>query len=145
MADPKDAVLLDPDLVWRMRQQWLAAIELAVWGHIKCEQLGLLGKLRRRILDLGERLKSLEADRLWIPQERERIKNLLGSCLAAHDALLLAEKTAQSLTDGPDTQKLRQALTEIQTLVTGELQAHENRWAETLQHINKNALSDEDE
>lgn len=143
MDTPED-VVLPAGLVATARAQWVMLMDLAVWGDLKSEQLGLLGKLRKRILDLGERLKSLDGDRGWIPRRRERIKNLLGSCLSARDALLQAERAAQGVTGGRDMEKLSEAFVALHKLITSDLQGHENAWAETLQALNKGALQEED-
>lgn len=145
MVTPDAPVTLDPAVVAQFRNGWLALVETAVWGDLKCDQIGALGKFRKRILDLGERLKSLEADRQWIPQKRERIKNLLGSCMAARDALLLVERSAQTLTGGTDLPRLTETLIAIHTVVTTDLQEQENQWAQALQNLNDRALDDKGE
>lgn len=138
-------VALPAELMARLRTRWQLLIDIAVWGDIKSEQLGLLARLRKRILELGERLKSLEAERSWIPRRRERIKNLLGSCLSARDTLLQAERAAQGVTGGCDLDALSQAFVDLHRIMTAELQGHENAWAETLQALNKGSLEDEEE
>ena len=144
MDAPED-VALPAELMAQAQAQWMTLMTVAVWGDLKSEQLGLLGKLRKRILDLGERLKSLDGDRAWIPKRRERIKNLLGSCLSARDALLQAERAAQGVTGGRDIGKLSEAFVALHRLITSELQGHENAWAETLQALNKEALQEDGE
>ena len=144
MDAPED-VALPAELMAQAQAQWMTLMTVAVWGDLKSEQLGLLGKLRKRILDLGERLKSLDGDRAWIPKRRERIKNLLGSCLSARDALLQAERAAQGVTGGRDIGKLSEAFVALHKLITSELQGHENAWAETLQALNREALQEDDE
>ncbi len=144
MDAPED-VALPAELMAQAQAQWMTLMTVAVWGDLKSEQLGLLGKLRKRILDLGERLKSLDGDRAWIPKRRERIKNLLGSCLSARDALLQAERAAQGVTGGRDIGKLSEAFVALHRLITSELQGHENAWAETLQALNREALQEDDE
>ncbi|WP_298137530.1 hypothetical protein [Acidiferrobacter sp.] len=138
----REEVALPATLTADLRARWLALVDIAVWGDLKSEQLGLLGRMRKRILELGERLKSLDADRAWIPIRRERIKNLLGSCLSAREALLLAERAAQGVTGGGDADALSQAFVDLHRIVTVELARHENTWAETLQALNKGSLQD---
>ncbi|MHB1607608.1 MAG: hypothetical protein ACYCXX_03020 [Acidiferrobacter thiooxydans] len=143
--DTAEDVALPAELVARLRARWQLLIDIAVWGDIKSEQLGLLTRLRKRILELGERLKSLDADRAWIPKRRERIKNLLGSCLSARDTLLQTERAAQGVTGGRDLEALSQVLVDLHRIMTTELQEHENAWAETLQVLNKGSLEDEED
>ncbi|MHB8253181.1 MAG: hypothetical protein ACYDEV_05660 [Acidiferrobacter sp.] len=145
MAEQNASIGPDPELIVRLKKQWLVLIEAAVWGDIKCDKIGVIGKLRKRILDLGERLKSLESDRAWIPRERERLKNLLGSCLSMRDALLLVERTAQDLTGGGDMETLTQSLINLHAAVMSDLQKQENGWAQALEAINKSALIEGDE
>lgn len=145
MNQPIRSIGPDPELLAQLKGHWLALMEIAVWGDIKSDKLGATGKLRKRILDLGERLKSLGADRDWIPHERERLKNLLGSCLSMRDTLLLTERTAQDLTGGADLDALTGRLIALHTIVMTDLQRQENLWAQALQSINNDALSDSEE
>jgi hypothetical protein len=135
----------DPELLAQLKGHWLALMEIAVWGDIKSDKLGATGKLRKRVLDLGERLKSIGADRDWIPHQRERLKNLLGSCLSMRDTLLLTERTAQDLTGGADLEALTGKLIALHTIVMTDLQRQENLWAQALQSINQEALGDNEE
>ena len=145
MNESTDSIGPDPELLAQLKEHWLALMEIAVWGDIKSDKLGATSKLRKRLLDLGERLKSLSADRGWIPHKREQLKNLLGSCLSMRDALLLAERTAQDLTGGSDLDALTGKLIALHTIVMTDLQRQENLWAQTLESINKNALRDNEE
>jgi hypothetical protein len=81
------AVTLDPATRQALRAQWSSLMDLVVWGEIKSSQIGLLPKLRKRVLDLGEKLRSYAGDRRWIPHPREQIKNALSGSLQARDAL----------------------------------------------------------
>ncbi len=143
--DETEAVALDRELAQDLHRVWLTLIDTAVWGDLKSEQIGALGKLRKRILELGERLKSLDADRTWIPQRRERIKNFLGSCLNMRETLLLVERAAQGLTGGTDAAAFVAALDELRATAASRLQEQENAWANALQTLNRDALADEDE
>ena len=143
--DAGENVALPAELIDRLRECWRLLIDTAVWGDIKSEQLGLLTRLRKRILELGERLKSLDADRAWIPKKRERIKNLLGSCLSARDALLLTERAAQGITGGHDVDVLSRTLVDLHRIMTTDLQGHENAWAEALQALNKGSLEEDED
>lgn len=141
--DASEDVTLPASLITALRARWRLLIDVAVWGDIKSDQLGLLSRLRKRILELGERLKSLDADRSWIPKKRERIKNLLGSCLSARDTLSLAERAAQGVTGGHDAGVLSQAFVDLHEIMTTELLKHENAWADTLQALNKGSLEED--
>lgn len=145
MNESKGSLGPEPELLARLKEHWLALIEIAVWGDIRSDKLGAASKLRKRLLDLGERLKSLGADREWIPHKREQLKNLLGSCLSMRDALLLAERTAQDLTGGADLDALNGRLIALHTIVMTDLQRQENLWAQALESINTTALDDNEE
>ncbi len=99
------AVTLDPATRQTLRTQWCSLMELAVWGEIRSSQIGLLPKLRKRVLDLGEKLRSYAGDRRWIPHPREQIKNALSGSLQARDAL---DKVAE-LIPGVDSGSERDA------------------------------------
>ena len=139
-----DALLApDPRLIKELRTHWLALMDFAVWGDIKSDKLGAVSRLRKRLLDLGERLRSVAADRTWIPKARERLKNALGSCLNLRDSLVATERAAQDLTGGTDLQAFSEQLIAFHRLVQTELQAHETAWATALESINKKALEDD--
>ncbi|WP_308387671.1 hypothetical protein [Acidithiobacillus sp. AMEEHan] len=80
--------------VQEWREHWLALMDLALWGELKSSKIGALGKLRRRILECGEKLRSYSADRSWIPHPREQIKNCLSSGLQLRESL---EKVSEQL------------------------------------------------
>ncbi len=130
----------DPRLVGALRAHWLALMELAVWGDIRSDRLGALPKLRKRVLELGERLRSVAADRTWIPKSRERLKNALGSCLSLRDTLVLVDRAAQELSGGEDLAVFSRELAAFHCLVETDLAVAETAWATALEHINKEAL-----
>ena len=93
-----------------MHRRWLRLMELAVWGDLKTRQIGLLPKLRKRCLELGERCRSVLNDPAWIPHPRERIKHALGSSLGLEDALAKLEESARLLDGGNDLDAFRAEL-----------------------------------
>ena len=123
-----------------LRAQWLHLMELAVWGELKSSRLGGTGKLRRKLLELGERLASLCADRAWIPRPREQLKNALASALNLKDTLLQAEQSAQAIDGGTDRADFEAALVAFHCDLLGGLAERENQWAALL-----DALAQEDE
>lgn len=133
---------IDPALLASLRARWLSLMDLAVWGDLKGDKLGALTRLRKRLLEVGERLRSVAADRHWIPQPRERLKNLLGSSISLRDALVLAERSIQDVTAGKDKDRLNEQFVALHGLIQTDLRARENQWAAALQEINKKALDD---
>ena len=81
------AIACDADWLAALRRDWLALADLAVWGGAQSSRLGALPRLRKRIMELGERLASLGAPRGWIPQPRERVKSVLATAIAARELL----------------------------------------------------------
>lgn len=141
------SVTLDPAWVDELRQTWLRLMELAVWGEVKSTRLGAAGKMRKRLLDLGERLKSLAADRAWIPHPREQLKNALGSSFNLKDSLLQAERTARDMDAGADLAAFGATLIALHQLLLGRLVELENTWAALLdsQYRDEDGSEDGDE
>ena len=126
------AVTMDPAWVAEVKQVWLALMELTVWGDVKSSRLGAMGKLRKKTLDLGEKLKSLAADREWIPHPREQVKNALGSSFNLKDSLLQLERAAQDVDGGTELEQFNQLMVRLHMLVVTPLESLENRWAQLL-------------
>jgi len=145
MTEQDIDTLIEFDRAWvtHIRQQWLRLMEIAVWGDLKSGNLGAAGKVRKRVLEIGERWRSIFNDRAWIPRARERAKNMLGSCLNLRDSLLLLEKAAKDLDGGADYGEFEQLLVEMHKSVVGPLAIRENQLAAALNDLNKSALEDE--
>ena len=128
----KRAVTLDPVWVDEVRRAWLALMELSVWGDVKSSRLGAMSKLRKKVLDVGEKLKSLAADRAWIPHPREQVKNALGSSFNLKDSLLQLERSAQDVDGGSELATFNALLIELHGLIVQPLAPLENQWATLL-------------
>jgi len=128
----KRAVTLDPGWVAEVKQAWLTLMELTVWGDVKSSRLGAMGKLRKKTLDLGEKLKSLAADREWIPHPREQVKNALGSSFNLKESMLQLERSAQDVDGGSDLERFNLLMVRMHTLILTPLETLENRWAQLL-------------
>ncbi len=126
------AVTLDPSWMAQLRQTWVLLISLAVWGNIKSSRLGALPKFRKRVLEVGEKLKSLSANRDWIPHPREQLKNALASSFNLKDSLLQMERSAQDIDSGPELDALNKQLLQLHHLLLEPLAQLENRWANLL-------------
>lgn len=88
------------------RRDWLVPMDLCLWGELKSSQIGTSSRLRKRVLDLGEKLRSYVGDRQWIPHPRERIKNCLSSGLQLRDALGKVAESLEQLDGGADLAQL---------------------------------------
>ena len=126
------AVTLDPVWITEIRRTWLALMEITVWGDVKSSRLGAMSKLRKKVLDVGEKLKSLAADRAWIPHPREQVKNALGSSFNLKDSLLQLERSAQDVDGGSELARFHALMIELHRLIVQPLVPLENQWATLL-------------
>ncbi|MEK6592216.1 MAG: hypothetical protein AABZ67_03945 [Pseudomonadota bacterium] len=127
----KQALALDAEWKGRARQSWLILMDLAVWGNLSSSRLGIIARVRKRTLEVGEKLKSLTGDRNWIPHPRERLKNALASALHLNDSLNELARVAGELDNGADLGAFGANLAELRHLVQG-LAPLELRWAQLL-------------
>jgi hypothetical protein len=125
------ALIIDPDWEAEARQSWLAAMDLAVWGDLRSSRLGAMARLRKRVLEVGEKLKSLVADRAWIPHPRERLKNALASGLNFRESLGELERAAGSIDGGCDLEAFGAALKALRR-ANEKIGPLENSWARLL-------------
>lgn len=126
-----EALALDAQWVDALRRAWLALMEEAVWAEIRGARPGLTGRVRRRALEAGERLRSLTASRDWIPKPRERLKNALASALAVEEALMATAQDVREL-HGPGVARLERALAELRSILGERLPELKTRWAALL-------------
>ncbi len=135
----KRALIIDPDWVCLARQTWLAAMALAVWGDVRSSRLGVTARIRKRVLEVGERLKSLGADRNWIPHPREQLKNALASALNLRNSLSELERAAGDLEGGADLEAFIAGLSTLREVVE-QIAPLENQWAQLLDSQYREAL-----
>jgi hypothetical protein len=125
------ALRLDADWAARLRVLWLDLASNAVFGDLRAPRVGVLPRLRKQVLDAGERLRALIADRAWIPQPRERLKNALASALALRETLDALESAAREV-DGADGAAFRATLAALRAAALDELAPRANAWAALL-------------
>ena len=123
-----EALALDAQWVDALRQAWLALMDEAVWAEFRGVRPGLGGRVRRRALEVGERLRSLTSGRAWIPRPRERLKNALASALSVEEALAAVAQDAREL-QGPELARLERALARVQSVLDERLPALKTQWA----------------
>lgn len=128
----RHAVTLDPAWVAELRAQWNALMEIAVWGEVKSSRMGAATRMRKRLLEVGEKLRSLAADRDWIPHPREQVKNALGSAFSLKDALLQFERAAQDMDGGNDSAVFGERVVQLHQSLLTRLAELENTWAALL-------------
>lgn len=126
--------LLQFDLAWIavVQTQWQALMAIAVWDDVAMTRLGSAPRLRKRVLELGERLRSLTAARAWIPHPRERLKSALAAALAARETLDALDGLLPELVPGAGADRLRKVLDELRSTVMAELAQREYGWASLL-------------
>lgn len=136
------AVTLDRAWVAEARAAWLALMELAVFGDVKSSRLGAMTRVRKRALEVGERLRSLMAERAWIPHPREQLKNALACALNLRESLTQLAASAKDVDAGGEAQALQAAIQRLEALAE-RLRPLENRWASLLDAQYRSAADDE--
>lgn len=139
-SDPDQLLRFDP--AWRddIQALWSRLMALAVWGDLKARSVGGLPKIRKRLLDLGEKWRSIFNDRDWIPQPRERVKNLVGSILNLRDSLLQFEQAVLDIDGGEARAEFERLVLAQHQAVVGPVTERGNRLAELLDRLNREAL-----
>ncbi len=140
-AEVRLAVTLDPVWAAELRRQWSALMEAAVWSEVKSSRMGAATRMRKRLLDVGEKLRSLAANRDWIPHPREQVKNALGSAFSLKDALTQFERAAQDMDGGAELIPFTAAVIALHATLLAPLAELENRWAALLdsQYLDEDA------
>jgi|GEM_PF-480780 len=125
----------DADHVSQLQSAWNELIALSVWGDISFSKIGAQPRFRKRLLEAGENLRSLLADKSWIPQPREQLKNALGSSVKLRDSLTALYASAEHMSAGQDMQSMRSQLDEWNAQLIEFISQHENTWAEQLDSL----------
>lgn len=128
-----ESFTFDPEQVSDLRQRWLELLDLSVWGDLKSQKIGALPRLRKRLLETGENLRSVVNDRSWIPQVREQIKGAMGACLNLRDALQSLERAAQLIASGDDFSRFEPLILNFRQQLLLFLEKHEHHWGELLE------------
>lgn len=134
-----DAALAD------LRARWLALLDTSVWGDLKTGKLGALPRLRKRMLEVGEGMRSLFSARDWIPVPRERVKGAMAASLNLRDALLQLERAAQILDGGEDFARFEAELLAFRQRLLQRMEQHEHLWGDLLEAQYDEALDDDEE
>lgn len=135
----------DAAQVDELRTRWLALMELCVWGELKSQTLGALPKLRKRLLETGENLRSVLNDRGWIPQLRERIKGAMAASLNLRDALLQLDRAAKVIDGGADFARFEQDVLAFRQALLLFMEKHERMWGDLLESQYDEPVDGDDE
>lgn len=116
---------------WRaaLQSEWSGLMNLSVWGQVKSSRLGAMNRVRRRVLEVGEKLNSLCAAREWIPHPREQLKNALGSSFSLKESLEQLNKAVNDVDTGVDAPLFKLQLGRLQAVLGERLPDLENQWA----------------
>lgn len=132
----EQALKLDAAWTAETRKVWLTLMDLAVCGDLGSSRLGALGRVRKRTLEVGEKLKSLSGDRNWIPHPREQLKNALACALHLNDSVKELARVAGDLDNGANLDAFCANLAQMRNLVQ-ELEPLVQRWAQLLDSHNR--------
>lgn len=126
------AVTLGPEWQQTVRQGWLNLMDVLVFGDVKSSRLGAMNRVRRRGLEVGEKLHSLFADRRWIPHPREQLKNALGSAYSLRESLQQFQKATADVDGGTELSLFSANWQQLEQRIQDFLPPCENQWAELL-------------
>jgi hypothetical protein len=136
--DPQEvrqSMAFDAAKVADFRARWSRLMELAVWGDLKAGEVGALPKLRKRMLEYGEKIRSLFNDRSWIPQPREQVKSVLTASLDVRDKQQAVEKELEALTGGADCDAFTAEFAALRDDLVALMQSHEDLWRDLLNRL----------
>jgi len=131
----RDSMTFDPERIADFRARWSRLMELAVWGDLKAGEVGALPKLRKRMLEYGEKIRSLFNDRSWIPQPREQVKSVLTASLDVRDKQQALDKEVAALTGGTDFEAFTTEVAALRDDLVAFMQTHEDVWRDLLNRL----------
>lgn len=129
------AFAFNPEQVAHLRDAWADLMFRVVWGDLKSGTIGAVPRLRKRVLEIGENLRSLVSDRSWIPQERERVKGAMAASLNLRDSLQQADRAAKLLAEGRDFPDFEAAYLGFRQQLLAFIESHEQRWGDLLESL----------
>ncbi len=131
----RQSMTFDPTRVAEIRERWTRLMELAVWGDLRAEEIGGLPQLRKRMLALGEKVRSLFNDRSWIPRPREQVRSVLTASLDVRDKLQAAEKELDRLGGGKDLERVQSEFDALRKELLALMESHEALWRDLLNRL----------
>lgn len=126
------ALELDQKILADLRQQWLHLMDDSVWAILRFEKIGMLARMRKRLLETGEALAQMTASKEWIPQPREQLKSVLGCSLKLRDALTALERTVKELKPDEDGEVFGREVIQFRQSLIAFIEPLEYRWADIL-------------
>lgn len=135
----------DPDTTTDLRERWAQLMTDAVWADLKTGTIGAVPRLRKRLLELGENLRSMLSDRAWIPHERERVKGAMAASLNLRDSLNQTDRAAKLLNGGEDFERFEADYLAFRKTLLAFIEHHEQLWGDLLESLYEDAPDDGDE
>jgi len=129
MSDSDGLLRWTDDDVRVIRRHWQALMDAVTWEDLCSPQIGQLSRLRKRVLESGEKLHSLVADKSWIPSPRDRIKSTLATALAAEEALQQVQTQLQGLDDNAAARVTARLFADLAQAVSQQLAPRKQQWA----------------
>jgi len=129
------AFAFDPEQVSKLKDAWTNLMSQAVWSDLKSGTIGAVPRLRKRVLEVGENLRSLVSDRGWIPHERERVKGAMAASLNLRDSLQQADRAAKLLSSGDDFADFERAYLGFRQQLLTFIERHEMLWGDLLESL----------
>ncbi len=128
-----------------VRARWRVLMDACVWHDLKATRIGALPRLRKRMLAVGEGMRSLFSARAWMPVARERVKGAMAASLNLRDALLQLERAAQLIEGGEDFAQFESHLLAFRQRLLRIMEHHEQGWCDLLEAQYDEVLDDDDE
>ncbi|HKK05995.1 MAG TPA: hypothetical protein VKA50_09120 [Gammaproteobacteria bacterium] len=128
-----ESFAFDASAVADLRTRWGTLIDLCVWGELKASKIGALPRLRKRVLEVGEHMRSLFSDRAWVPVPRERVKGAMAASLNLRDSLLNLERSAKLIEGGADFTVFEEAMLSFRRDLLAVMERHERQWGDLLE------------
>lgn len=128
-----ESFAFDARSVADLRARWGALMDLCVWGDLKAAKIGALPRLRKRVLEVGEHMRSLFSDRAWVPVARERVKGAMAASLNLRDTLLSLERAAKLIEGGEDFAEFEAAMLGFRRDLLAVMERHEQLWGDLLE------------
>lgn len=132
---PDDIFYFYPEKVDSIKKQWEAVMSLAIWGDLLSDQIGKTPRMRKRLLDLGESIKSYFAPKDWIDQPRQQLKSALGSSIKLRDSLEAFKTSRKLVVKGADIERFNATCETLEAELMELIVEFENKWAQALDSL----------
>lgn len=119
-----------------LKGHWQSLMAHIMWKDVQSDQIGKLSRTSKRLLDLGESLRSYISAKDWINQPRQQLKSALGSSIKVRDSFESFKSNAELLNRGNDIDQFKSMMKQFESELFDILTLYENQWAEQLEALN---------